>query len=340
MNIIILWVNFILASLALLYFGYKASKTGYLLSKITLFSETFMGMIFLAMSTSMPEMFISIGAAGITNSGDLASGNIFGTLIINLMIIVLMDIQTRGAVLSYTDNQNQHVLTAILCIMIVSIMLISIVLQNLLNSAYKFFHIGIDSIIVCFIYIISLKLLFGFERKGRKTILGEIPSELTNDKKKLKLWATFFTYIFLVAIFGLWISYVADKIVKVVPAWDHTFFGSIFLALSSSLPEIIVSISSIGAGSVNMAVGNVLGSNLFDTIIIPISDLFYFKNSILNSISLTHVFTAIIFIILTTVVIAGLVYKPKKTIARLSWPTIFMISIFIIYYFFLLRLTY
>lgn len=337
--VIILWLKFIVASLGLLFFGYKASKLGYTLSKLTLFSETFIGMIFLAISTSMPEMFVSVGSAGIAHSGNLAAGNVFGTLVINLMILVLIDIQRGGALLSYVDNQ--HIFTGLLCIMLLGVLIASIIIQNLLHPAYKIFNIGLDSILIFFVCIVSLRLLFSFENKRVKKIKNNVSVLKNNNVNSLKkLWIKFFIYILLVGIVGLWISDIADKIVQVTPKWDHTYFGSIFLAISSSLPEIVVSISSVRVGSVNMGVGNILGSNLFDTIIIPISDIFYVKDMILANISLVHIFTATIVIILTTIVITGIIYKSRKSFIRLSWPTIFMLLIFVGYCFLLGKLTH
>jgi len=334
--ILILWTKFIAASLALLFFGYKASRFGYRISKITLFSETFIGMVFLAISTSMPEMFASIGSASIVESSNLAVGNIFGTLIINLMIIVLLDIIRKGKVLS--DVENQHVFSGMLCVMLLGFLITSMVLQNLFTGAYKIFHIGLDSIFIFIIYVVCLKLLFKFSYRNMNNHPNNIVPKPASSI--FKLWVKFFICIFLVGLLGFYIANISDKIVKNTTYWNHAYFGTIFLAISSSLPEIIVSISSVAAGSINMAIGNIFGSNLFDTIIIPISDMFFTKGIILKDISSIHMFTAIVAIILTCIVIIGLIYKPKKSFARLSWPTICMIFVFIGYYLLFTKLTH
>lgn len=332
----LLWIEFIFVSLALLFFGYKASKIGYLLSKITLFSETFIGMIFLAISTSTPELFASIGSAGIVQSSNLASGTVFGTLIINLMVITLIDIVRRESL--FFELDKQHIFTGILCIMILNFMVISIILQDLLKPVYMFSHVGLDSIFIFIICIISLRLLFKFEHKRRKNFFSDegIPSHLKN-LDRTKLWIKFSIYILLVAASGIGLAYISDRIVTSSQWWNYTYFGSVFLAISSSLPEIVVSISSSLVGSANMAVGNILGSNLVDMMIIPISDIFFVKGGIFSSISMAHIFTAVTAILLTSLIIIGLIYRSKKSIYRLSLTTIFMIFIFISYYSLLLK---
>ncbi len=330
--IVLLWLKFIVASLGLLFFGYKASKQAYKISKITVFSETFMGMVFLAISTSMPELFSSIGAAGIAHSSNLAVGNILGTLIINLIILIMLDFQIKKPVVSY-GNQH-HVLSGLLCIFLLSLVTSSIILQYILQPVIKFFHVGLDSIFIFIMCLIALRLVFIFEKRNNNLEL-----DVKDVSGGWKIWTIFFIYIFFVGSLGIWIADIADNIADITSWCNHTYFGSVFLAISSSLPEIIVSIFSVGVGSVNMAMGNILGSNLFDIIIIPISDLFYTNGIILSDVSLTHIFTAISAIVLISLFSIGIISKTKKSFLKFNWVTISMICVFIIYYFFLTLLT-
>lgn len=331
-----LWGKFIVAALCLLFFGYKASKLAYNISKISFFSQTFMGMIFLAISTSMPEMFASIGAAGVAKSVNLAAGNVFGTLVINLMVLVIIDIQINKSAIVYGDKQ--HILTGILSVVLLGAMVISILLQSLISSVPYFLNIGLDSFILIFICLICLRMVFRYEKEHKIKFSPKL-NKFSNNSDTIKIWSKFFIYIFLVGGAGIWISVIADKIAAISTWCNHTFFGSIFLALSSSFPEIIVSIFSAAVGSVSMAIGNILGSNLFDTIIIPLSDIFYQHGPIFDKVSLVHVFTAITAIVMTSIVITGLIYKTKRKLGRLNWFSISMILLFLTYYFFLVKLT-
>jgi len=80
---------------------------------------------------------------------------------------------------------------------------------------------------------------------------------------------------------------------------------------------------------VDMAVANMIGSNLFNMAIIPIDDLLYTPGPVLASVSTSHLFTAGIVILMTGVFIAGLHFKPRRYF-RVSWCSLTLIALFLI----------
>ncbi len=65
------------------------------------------------------------------------------------------------------------------------------------------------------------------------------------------------------------------------PSWPaqtglgEAFVGSLFIAITTSLPEIVVSLAAVRIGAVDLGIGNVLGSNLFNLLILGLDDVFY-----------------------------------------------------------------
>jgi len=97
------------------------------------------------------------------------------------------------------------------------------------------------------------------------------------------------------------------------------------------LPEITVSIAAIRLGAKELAVANMLGSNLFNMAIIFLNDVFYRKAPIFAVISKQHILTAFIVILMTLIVIAGLILKPKKKVFfGLSSYSFALITVFVI----------
>ena len=78
------------------------------------------------------------------------------------------------------------------------------------------------------------------------------------------------------------------------------------------MPELVVSLAALRMGSLDMAVGNLLGSNVFNMFILGIDDVFYREGSLYNAISPSHLLSVFITIIMTAVVGLGLLFKPKK----------------------------
>ncbi len=92
----------------------------------------------------------------------------------------------------------------------------------------------------------------------------------------------------------------------------NTFFGTLFIAAATSLPELVVSLAALRMGALDMAVGNLLGSNVFNMFILGIDDVFYREGSLFKNISSSHLLSVFITIIMTAVVGLGLLFKPKK----------------------------
>jgi cation:H+ antiporter len=65
-------------------------------------------------------------------------------------------------------------------------------------------------------------------------------------------------------------------------------------------------------GSLDMAVGNLLGSNVFNMFILGVDDVFYQEGSLFNAISPSHILSVFVTIIMTALVVLGLLFKPKK----------------------------
>ncbi|GAH24208.1 unnamed protein product, partial [marine sediment metagenome] len=109
----------------------------------------------------------------------------------------------------------------------------------------------------------------------------KIKSEEKNSLKPSSIYSgirlssaiTLFSLCFIIIVFlGVWLASIGDEIV-ISMNWSEALVGTVFLALAASLPELVVSISSLKFGA-DMAVGNILGANFLDIMIIPACDIF------------------------------------------------------------------
>ena len=78
------------------------------------------------------------------------------------------------------------------------------------------------------------------------------------------------------------------------------------------MPELVVSLGAIRIGAIDMAVGNLLGSNVFNMFILAVDDVFYQKGPLFSDISPSHLVSIFVTIIMTAVVGLGLLFKPKR----------------------------
>jgi cation:H+ antiporter len=108
----------------------------------------------------------------------------------------------------------------------------------------------------------------------------------------------------------------------------QTFVGNIFVAITTSLPELTVSVAALRIGAVDMSVGNIFGSNLFNMLILAVEDIAYLKGPILSFAQGPHLVPAMAAIAMTGLSIAGLIYNAEKKLLVWAWDSFGVILIF------------
>jgi cation:H+ antiporter len=102
-----------------------------------------------------------------------------------------------------------------------------------------------------------------------------------------------------------------EQIAKVT-GWGESFIGGSFIAISTSLPEFSVSYTCARRGSFDMAVANLLGSNLFNIAILAILDFCYVKQPLLRAVSPVNTIAALAAMITMSITVVGLTYRSEK----------------------------
>jgi cation:H+ antiporter len=133
-----------------------------------------------------------------------------------------------------------------------------------------------------------------------------------------------------VVVAGSFLPFVGKEIATQM-GWYESFVGTLFIAFATSLPEFVVTVAALRVGAVDMAIGNLFGSNLFNIVILGIDDFFYTQGSLLKAVSPTHAVSALSAIMMTGVAIAGLFYHPRTRVLKLvGWTSIFLFCVYLL----------
>jgi cation:H+ antiporter len=141
------------------------------------------------------------------------------------------------------------------------------------------------------------------------------------------VWAGLIISAVLVVGGAMWLARSADTI-AVETGLGETFVGSIFLAIVTSLPEMVVSLSALQMGSLDMAIGNIFGSNMANMFIVFLCGLFHRGGPLLGAVVPTHMFTAALSMLLVHIAMKGIAMRNKKTFFGLGWDSIIMLLVF------------
>ncbi|MDP3086389.1 MAG: sodium:calcium antiporter, partial [Rubrivivax sp.] len=108
--------------------------------------------------------------------------------------------------------------------------------------------------------------------------------------------------------------------------WSRSFVGTLFMAFVTTLPEIAVTLSALRLRALDMAIGNLLGSNLFNVTILAIDDIFYTRGPLLRDAAPVHAGTAV-----TAIVMSGLVMRPQgRGLRVLSWISVGLLTTYLL----------
>ena len=125
---------------------------------------------------------------------------------------------------------------------------------------------------------------------------------------------------------GLGLAVAGDRIGEEM-GWSSSFVGTLLLAASTSLPEIATSLAALRIGARDLAVANMVGSNLFNTgVVVFVIDMVYGRGSFLASLSSTHLSTIAISLGMTAIVAVAVLVRPRgKLVGRLT-PELFLLA--------------
>ena len=163
------------------------------------------------------------------------------------------------------------------------------------------------------VYIAGSRLIFTGQTKGSEALPKEQPISWMPGMKNLGLKGVVVGYIASADFIVLAAPFLARAAMDLAEqtGMGGTFFGTTFVALCTSLPEMVTTFSAVRMKAFDMALGNIFGSNCFNMALFFPLDFFH-NGPLLSSVSQTHVFSALCVIIVTTIVVLGQLYQVER----------------------------
>lgn len=321
------WLKFILCLVIILFAGTKAVRYGDAIGEKTGVGRIWIGLLLLAAITSMPELVTGVSSVALVRSPDLAVGTLFGSCAINLAILALLDVLHRRTPL-LSKASSEHMLSAGWGILLIAIAAGGIFAGQRF-SGLSLGWMGLPSIVIFIVYLVALWQIFRFERSHQPSSPQARPAQYEGISART-VYLRFTLAAMAVIGAGIWLSFIGDEI-ALVTGWSASFVGSLFLAISSSAPELVVSIAALRLGATDMAIADILGSNMFNIAIVAPVDLAYRQGPVLSLASNSHLVTAATVVAMSLLVIAGVKFRQKrKTFAVVSWYSVGLIALYIL----------
>jgi len=321
-----LWIEFIACTSLIVYSGKKLSKYGDIIAEKTGLGRTWIGVVLMASVTSLPELVTGISSVTLAGVPDIAAGDVLGSCVFNMLILAVLDALHRPMPIS-AKAQHGNILSAGFGILLLGIAATSIFLGN---KVPQIGWIGSYSLLFIAIYFIAMRLVFFYEKRQISLFVKEVAEELkykhVTTKSAVLNYALNAVVVIIAAVF---LPKIGEGIAETT-GLGQTFVGNIFIALSTSLPEVVVSIAAVRMGSVDLAIGSLFGSNIFNIFILAIDDALFIKGPMLSFVNQTHIISALSAILMTAIAIIGLTYRAEKKRLFLAWDSIGILFVYAI----------
>jgi len=344
---------FLVAACLVILAGMKLSVYGDALGERTGLGSGLVGLLFIAGVTSLPELVVSttstvsasvraagvdadVAAALLGGGADLAVGNMLGSNVFNLMLLAVMDsVYRKGAITSQLGQQ--HLLGASGGLGILGILLFGLAWGRTNDLTVPGLGTGFITPVLLFAYLGIMALQGRLARRTGPADQAVVPPAKDRLLLKMPGWRFYGTLILLagvIALSGVWLSVLGDRMSLPVEqggfGLGQSFVGTFFLAVSTSLPELVICVSCVRLGSLDMAVGNVFGSNMFNLVIVFTADIGLRGGSILHHASLSHLVTVAMIIILTSIASTSLLYRSTRHFLKLGYDVWLMMAVYVL----------
>ena len=214
-------------------------------------SKMLIGLTIVAFGTSMPEFAVSVKSI-LAGSGDIVLGNVIGSNILNILLIL-----GCSAIVHSLTVKNNTVKKELPITMLITTLFAVLLSDNIFDKSIKNTFTRSDGIVILLFFMVFIYYLIAMSR-------NKIEDEKDKDILPLPK-SIIFTFIGLVGVV-LGSNFVVDSAIEIAKTMgiSERLISLTIIALGTSLPELVTSVTATKKGEYDIAIGNVVGSNIFN----------------------------------------------------------------------------
>jgi cation:H+ antiporter len=311
-----IWIQFLATALVIVLAGMRLARYGDVLGEKTGLGRSWIGVVLLAATTSLPELFTGFSATALSALPDIAVGDVLGSCMFNLLILSFMD-AIQPEPISARAHQG-HALSIGFGLLLLGIAGLGLLADTRLPSLG---WVGPYSPLLITLYLVAMRVIFTHERHRRAREVQEVAQELQYAETTVRSAALRYSgAAVLVVGAALWLPRLGAELARQT-GLGQAFVGSLFIAVTTSLPEIAVSLAAVRIGALDLGIANVLGSNLFNLLILGLDDVFYRPGPLLAGVDAVHGVSVLAVVTMNALFLIGLTYRAMTKRFAVAWDT-------------------
>lgn len=310
--------------------GIKAASFADRTADRTGLGEAITGTVFLGFITALPGLVASIEAAR-NGHGSLAVSNALGGIAVQTAMLAVADLAYRRANLEHAAASATNMMQAAMLIL-----LLVLVIAGMSGPDVTVGHVHPLTPLLIVAAAVAVRLAYKTRTQPmwRPAITRETVPDVPEQSHQLeslgKLLAGLVFFAGVTALAGAVVAQSAGNISDATPI-PQVVVGGLFMALATSLPELVTSVAAVRRGALTLAVSDIVGGNFFDVLFIAAADLFFLHGSIYHAdgIGPGEIFLASIAILLNTILLAGLIFRQESGPANIGTESLMMLIVYL-----------
>ncbi len=302
---VLIIVEFVVSAAVIVAAGVVLTRCSDTIAEITGMGRLLAGSLLLALATSLPELSVDLNAVRM-GLPDLAIGDLMGSSLFNLLILGSLDIAVRSPRRMLSRASAAHALSGAVVISVTALASGAILVGPKLGS-WTVAGVGVGSLAVLVAYALGVRMVFLDQRISARAAVHDA-EEAGLIRPSLR--GAVLGYIGSAAVIivtGPFLAGAAGEIAE-RSGLGNTFVGTTLVALCTSLPELTTTLAAVRMGALDLALGNIFGSNAFNMVLVVPLDMMH-PGSLLSSVSPTHAVTGLATIVVTSVAVMGQLYQ-------------------------------
>lgn len=312
------WFAFFSCAVLIAVAGTRLCRYADVIAAKTGMSGSWAGLVLLATVTSLPELATGISAVGLADAPNIAVGDVFGSCAVNLVMLALLELLERRTPF-YARASQGHVLSAGFGIILIGLAAAAVQLGER-PAVPSIGHLSLLAPLLPLLYLAAMRALYLQERGGTSESAAQALDRYPElGLRRAAAWYAFTALVVIGA--GIWLSLTAPRL-AVAMGWHTSFVGTLLVAVVTSLPELSVAIAAVRIGAPDIAIANILGSNLFNMVVLAVDDVFFKEGPLFAAAAPVHVATALGAMIMSAMVIVGVACRADARLFRtVGWTS-------------------
>lgn len=291
--------------------------------------EALIGSVLLGAGTSIAGIVTSASTAA-GGAPDLSVANGLGGIAAQTMFLALADLFYRRVNLEHAGVSAVNLGQAT-----VLIVLTALPIMAWAAPPFTIFGINLLSPILIIVYLVGLHNAHRIHQtpmwfpKQTTDTRDEDDGSCDDDRPLSLLFGVFGGLVAVVGIAGYFVGTTGVELSGRL-GLSQSLVGALGTATVTSLPELVTTIAAVRRNAPQLAIGGIIGGNMFDSLFVAVSDIFYRDGSIYHAISDATLFWMGLVIVMTSVLLLGLLRRERQGPGQIGWESVSLMGLWLL----------